>query len=178
MHTICNLHIYSQIESLLPSIVEDLHANCGVQCAHSNQPDKVQLIYTALINSVQQSASICIKSSHVGQNYHPKCIAGWNLSAKVKHELARTAFLQWRASGSPKDGPEFSQMRLTRLAFKYAFRDLKRDKNRLKANKLASPLLDQDPNRFWSIIKHEIDRGSPLPQSLGGSTGSVNISAM
>ena len=92
--------------------------------------------------------------------------------------MAREAFLHWRACGSPKDGLASVQMRQTRLVFKYSLRKMKKDHARMKANKLASSLLNQDPTRFWSLIKRDLGGRIPLPPSVGGSTGNKNISAM
>ena len=46
------------------------------------------------------------------------------------------------------------------------------------ANRLASSLLNKDPNHFWMLIKRDIGGSTSLPMSLGGVSGHENISAM
>ena len=173
-----NISIHQQLEPLLPGILSDLHANCSVNCVQDLHIDYILKFYTVLVESVLLSGNLCIEPKNVGHVNNPKCIPGWNENVRLKHEMARAAFLHWRDCGSPKDGSASSQMRQTRLAFKYALRKLKRDNLRVKSNKLAASFVNQDPTRFWSLIRHGLGGGTPLPQSLGGLTGNVNISKM
>ena len=120
----------------------------------------------------------CIEQKHSGQDKHPKCIPGWNQCVKMKHELARTAFLLWRSHNSPREGAVATLMRQTRLSFKYALRKCKREEEKWKVNKLADVLLNQDPTRFWALVKQQLGAGTPLPPSFGEVSGNSEISEL
>ena len=161
-----NEYILQQMEPFCLASLVDLHSNCVVNCAQTHHTEHLGKVYSILVNSILHSGNICLVPTHAGQASHPKSIPGWDQSVRLKHDIARSAFLDWRACGSPKVGPAASQIRQTRLAFKYSLRKLKRSTNRDKANKLAASLLSQDPTHFWSLIKCELGRGTPYHRAL------------
>ena len=54
-------------------------------------------------------------------------VPGWKEFVKQYHQEAREAFLAWRSTGSPREGPSAERMRATRARFKLALRECKVD---------------------------------------------------
>ena len=77
-------------------------------------------------------------------------IPGWNEVAKYANHSARECFLLWRANDSPRYGPLYQQMRLSRAHFKRILRQSKAHKTRKQADSLAKHLLFKDSTSFWN----------------------------
>ena len=173
-----NHFIHDQLQPLQYSVLGGLESECRVDCDHDEHLDKVLDCYNVLTASIAQGGRHCIEPKCVGKPRHPKSIPQWNQCVKLKHELARKAFLLWRSHGSPKGGPIALLMRQTRLSFKYALRKCRREQKKVMANKMASALLGQEPTRFWTLIRQQLGTGTPLPPSFGEVSGSENITKM
>ena len=76
-------------------------------------------------------------------------VPGYNDYAKELHCEARTAYIAWKHAGRPCTGVFCSDMRTSRLRFKYALRLCKRNKLSMRANAHAKSLLDKDMVSFW-----------------------------
>ena len=138
---------------------------CDKSCQQCSHLGKIANSYNAFARATSSSAEQSIQTRNHHKS-HPKSIPGWNHYVKSRHEVARKAFLLWRESGSPREGPIALQMRQTRLSFKYAQRKCKREAQRQNANKLALSLSDQDPGRFLSMVKQQMGSSIPLPLAL------------
>ena len=125
-------------------------------------------------SAITDSADRSIRHAHDIRE-RSQTVLGWNDKVKAKHQLARDSFLQWRACGSPKNGPIASQMRLTRLSFKYALRQCKRTQRRFRASQITMCLLKEPGSRFWSWVNRELSGRCPLPPSIEGFTGDNEI---
>ena len=67
-------------------------------------------------------------------------------------------------------------MKSTRLHFKYALRNCKRNESRIKSDKLANKLLAKDSISFWKGIKNSNTSSHVLANNIDGVTGTDNIS--
>lgn len=157
--------------------LRELGTMCGENCQQASHIHKLATSYESVTEAITKSGvqNIQLKDQHKG---HPKHIPGWNSLVKSKHELARKTFLLWRESGSPKEGPIAVQMRQSRLAFKYALRKCRKLAERQKTNIMALHLCNQDPTRFWALVKNQLNSFATLPPSFGNITGINEISNM
>ena len=71
-------------------------------------------------------------------------VPGYNDYAKELHREARTAYIAWKRAGRPRTGVFCSDMRTSRLRFKYALRLRKRNELSMRANAHAKSKLDKD----------------------------------
>ena len=170
--------IREQLQPLWLEVVRELDDNCNPNCVEATHLQKLSNCYRIFTESVATGGRHCIQQRCIGPPKHPKCIPGWNQLVKTKHELARKAFLLWRSHNSPREGAIATLMRQTRLSFKYALRRCKRDQERQKLNLMENALLNQEPARFWTLIKQQLGAGTPLPPSFGGVRGNSEISEL
>ena len=162
---------------LLLSDINILQTTCISNCDDNSHIDSLAHCYKELTEAVTDSGVRCFR--HRGINLrHPGVIPGWNESVRVRHSVARRAFLQWRASGSPREGSLYQQMRQARLSFKYALRKFKRDYEIVKTNKLAVFLQNREDAHFWTMVKQQLGGSASLPISFGDITGNINIANM
>ena len=173
-----NNTIRASLETSCMAQLRELHVDCLAGCGVDSHVDTIYRCYGALTAAITDSANHSIRKSHVTRGGRPTIVMGWNDSVKMKHLLARESFLSWRAGGSPRGGHLASQMRLTRLSFKYALRACKRAQKRSKASKLALSLLTEPASQFWSWVNRELGGRCPLPPSIGGLTGDAAIADM
>ena len=100
-------------------------------------------------------------------------IPGWNEMCAEIHTQARNCFLQWRSAGSPKSGPMYDNMRISKAHFKLNLRNCKADKDRAVADSLANNLLGKDSRTFWKEIQQIAGNKNSCPaQTIDGITGS------
>ena len=94
-------------------------------CKDVSHTNAIDLMYQEVVSALKGASA----DFHV-QSSKPKAsqVQGWNEFCKELHSEARRAFLDWRASSSPKHGIVYSTMRSTRAAFKLALRKCRADK--------------------------------------------------
>ena len=80
-------------------------------------------------------------------------VPGWNDFVREFHDRARSSFLLWRASGSPREGDVADRMRRERAQFKLALRECRREEARLRDEALATKLASNDSKRFWRAVQ-------------------------
>ena len=81
-------------------------------------------------------------------------VPGWNVYVSDLHEAARRNFLYWRSIGSPREGPDAFDMRLSRARFKQALRECKREEGRMRAEALAAKMVVGDSSGLWNDIRN------------------------
>ena len=86
------------------------------------------------------------------------------------HHIARETFLEWRRSGSPREGPEAYRMREARATFKRALRECRREEARMREEALAAKLADKDMSSFWQLAnsKNKVVKPSSVIDDVKG----------
>ena len=69
-------------------------------------------------------------------------------------------------------------MRRSRLTFKYALRQCKKDEDAIRSNQYAKLLLDKDMVSFWKHINKSNNTRVPLATTIGGVTDENEIAEM
>ena len=67
-------------------------------------------------------------------------VPGFNEHLKELHCEAMAQYLIWRDAGRPRTGESHSDMRVSRLCFKYAFRQCRANENMMRADALTHSL--------------------------------------
>ena len=80
-------------------------------------------------------------------------VPGWNDVVRDHHQLARDAFLAWRAAGSPREGDVALRLRAYRAQFKLALRQCRASEERRRTEALANKLANNDVTGYWKVVK-------------------------
>ena len=105
-------------------------------------------------------------------------VPGFNDYVKDLHSVARSDYVVWRDAGKPRSGTPCSNMRRSRLQFKYALRQCRMNEDAIRADKYAKSLLDKDILSFWKHIRKSNNARVPLATTIGGITGENEIAEM
>ena len=105
-----------------------------IRCNSPSHKAAIESLHGEIVSSLRQASTNLTtqitKTRGLGQ---PEHIPGWRKICSELHSYARSAFLFWRASGSPKHGPIYESMRTSRARFKQALRQCRKDnRNRLQ----------------------------------------------
>jgi len=78
----------------------------------------------------------------------------------------------WRDNGF---ATYFDQYHRSKLSYKHAVRAIKRNIDAIKADSLASSMMNNKYKSFWDSVKKMNARKSSLPEKIGDATGSSEI---
>ena len=123
-----NDSVRRELEPMVITALCRPEADCTGSCEDDSHNEKLSCCYTALTKAITSSGSNSFQRKPTRKK-HPGLVPGWNEAVRVRHGVARRAFLRWRACGSPKDGRVALLMRYARLSFKYALRKCKRERD-------------------------------------------------
>ena len=85
---------------------------------------QINVFYSQTCDALQRSSSNCIPSSKP-RDSHDYIVPGFNEYVKDVHCTARYDYVAWRDAGEQRSGVLCSDMRRSRLMFKYALRQCK-----------------------------------------------------
>ena len=131
--------------------------------------------------SIVHSVNILMKMGAKLQNYKTYIdyiVPGFNEFAKELHFTARDAYIAWRDAGRRRSGDLCSDMRSSRLRFKYTLRICRQNKQAIRANAHAKVLLERDMLSFWKGVKKENNSRLPLSSKVNNCVGEENICKM
>ena len=114
---------------------------------------------------MRQSSIESVPSSKI----HDSCdyiVPGFNEFAKALHCTARDAYIAWRDAGRPRSGVLCSDMRSSRLRFKYTLRICRQNEQAIRANAHAKALLEKDMLSFWKGVKKTTPDCHYLPKLI------------
>ena len=75
-------------------------------------------------------------------------VPGFNEFAKELHSAARDAYVAWRDAGRPRSGSLCSDMRRSRLRFRYTLRHCRQNEQSIRADMHAKAYLEKDMVSF------------------------------
>ena len=88
-----------------------------------------------------------------------RIIPGWNRYVKEHYINARRAFLEWKDSRRPQNGPILDKMKKTREEFRKAFNDCKKNEDKMRKDSMLNNLNNKSYKEFWNetnkIKKHD-----------------------
>jgi hypothetical protein len=144
-------HYHTSSEQNLLSIVTDVTLlNCkDVTCSDPLHIAAINNLYDNIVSALL-GAELELGSNHNNNNNKKRYtqVPGWTDHCKDAHTDARVAFLQWRASGSPKQGPSFNIMTGTRARFKLMLRKCKLNNDVMVADAIAKKFLLKNSKSF------------------------------
>ena len=94
------------------------------------------------------------------------------------HCEAGAQYLNWRNASSPRTGESHSDMRVSRLRFKYAFRQCCASEDMMRSGALANSLKSKDSTSFWKDVRKMTNSKFPLASKAGDAVGSAKTTDM
>ena len=102
-------------------------------------------------------------------------VPGWNELVREHHQLARDAFLAWRAAGSPREGDVAVRMRAYRAQFKLVLREWQANEERLRTEAMAQHLANHNITDYWKAVRKLSPKSNKLSNKLDDVTGENEI---
>ena len=91
--------------------------------------------------------------SHTDKNSSFRPVAGWNEYVKEHYSIAQDALWWWKYHNKPNNGAIYHNMRSSKSRFKYALRSVRKSEEMIRADEMASVLLNNDQDSFWKEVK-------------------------
>ena len=91
---------------------------------------------------------------------------------------ARQYYLVWRDASKSRNDETYSDMRRSRLQFKYALRIFRANEDMHRVDALALSLKDRNSTSFWKDARKIATSKIPLATKVGGAIGDEQISDM
>ena len=127
---------------------ESLTCN-NIQC--NRHKDSIITLYTEICNSIL-SADECLPNTGNPTNT-PNVVAGWNEFVE-EHKQESLAWHQcWLEAGRPNQGLIALKRRLTRAKYHYAIRFVQKEENRIKSNRMAEAMVNNQDRILWKEVK-------------------------
>ena len=101
-------------------------------------------------------------------------VPGFNEHLKELHCEAWAQNLTWRNACRPRTGESHSDMRVSRLRFKYAFRQCRANGDMMRFS-LAHSLKSKDSTSFWKGVRKMANSKIPLASKVGDAVDSAKI---
>ena len=143
----------------------------NVHCSDENHIDAINKLYSDIVNSLIQPGEQIMQNDTKKYSHKP----GWAEYVDDLYDTSREIRQIWINAGKPRQGPVHDQHVKCKSRFKYALRFIKNNENMLRKEALAKKLADLNPKAFWSEIKNMNNCKTPLPTSIEGVSGGVQI---
>ena len=123
----CLTRNFSKIS--IPSAIKCTKVNCkSIEHRH-----EIDLCYSEICKALHCSSLDAIPSSK-SSDCRDYIVPGFDNYVKDRHGTARSDYVAWRDAGKPRSGAPCSNMRRSRLKFKYAFRQCKMNEDAIRAD--------------------------------------------
>ena len=108
---------------------------------------------------------------HTDKNSSFRPVAGWNEYVKEHYSIAQDALWWWKYHNKPNNGANYHNMRSSKSRFKYALRSVRKGEEMIRADAMASDLLNNDQDSFWKEVKKLNSCKSILTNIIDGISG-------
>jgi len=162
---------YMKTEQMLKGIdlpADVVHCNSPV-CNDVTHKDALSAFNKRVVKALLGSGEA--RNSSSGSHVVP----GWNELVRDRHREARSCYLEWRASGKPRQGPVYMRMARSRLDFKRALKYCKKRNEQIVDDRIVANVKG-DSKKVWSEINRKKAFKTPLSDVIDSATGSVEIS--
>jgi hypothetical protein len=175
-----NLLDYGEtLDHLLSSMIipwEAIQCNNALCTDHDNHCHSIQIFHDTLMDKCITASDFCIPCTSEMSKNHTN-IAGWNDIVKPYKEASIFWHNVWKQCGSPRNAAIADVMRRARAKYHNAVKQVKRDQNIIKRNKMAESILCDDTRSFWNEVRNvSAGKNNTLPNMIDGEMGNENIS--
>ena len=143
-------------------------------CESEHCRNSIKTLFANIQSSVREVGEYIFGCRNTKEHVVP----GWSAYVGQHHEEARRAFLEWRASGSPREGRVACRMRATRATFKQALRRCRLNEETLRAEALASKLAANQTVQFWKDIKKAIPKSEKISGKIDTAIGAEEVTKL
>ena len=105
-------------------------------------------------------------------------VPGFNDFVKELHISGRNDYIVWRNAGRPRSGTLCSDMRRSRLRFKYALRQCSQNEKSIRADQYAKSLMNKVMTSLKDSIRKSSNTRIPLASMIDNCTDEENIAHM
>lgn len=81
------------------------------------------------------------------------CVPGWTEQVKPLRDKSLFWHGMWVDCNRPREGAVADNMRRTRAAYHYAIRNVRKNENSIRCERMAEALLDDENRNFWTEVK-------------------------
>ena len=167
-YTICTNEKLSNIKIPINALLCK-ESNCTIHCKD------IDIFYNNIVAALKTSGTECIPMSHTDKNSSFRTVAGWNEYVKEHYSIAQDALWLWKYHNKPNNGAIYHNMRSSKSIFKYALRSVRKSEEMIRADAMASDLLNNDQDSFWKEVKKLNSCKSILTNMIDGISGESNI---
>ena len=114
-----------------------------VNCSSHEQGQMIELLYSQICCALGKYSQNTIPSSNL-MDCWDYIVPAFNAVVKELHTSARNDYIVWRNAGRPRSGTFCSDMRRSKLRFKYALRLCNQNKKSIRAYQYAKSLMNKD----------------------------------
>ena len=143
----------------------------NVHCSGENHIDAINKLHSGIVNSLKQHGEQIMQNDKKKYTHTP----GWAEYVDNLFDTSREIRQMSINAGKPRQGPVHDPHVKSKSRFKYALRFIKNNENMLRKVALANDLADLNPKAFGSEIKNMNNCKTPLPTSIEGVSGGVQI---
>ena len=122
----------------------------------------------------------CIAADDILPKTNPKqekkdSVAGWNEYVSDNRKNALFWHQYWLDKGRPSQGPIALIRRRTRAKYHYAIRFVNKEKNRIKSNKMAQAIANNNDRDLWQEVKQLKQTNRSVPNVMDNVSGADDI---
>lgn len=145
---------------------------CGDREEHCQ---RIQLFHDSIIDMCLITSEKCIPHTSKRCSKSPN-IAGWSDIVKPYKEASIFWHNVWKDCGSPRNAAIADVMRRARAKYHSVVKQVKKDQNKIKRDKLAQTLLCDRSKSFWNEVRKANGKCNTVPNMIDGVIGEENIS--
>lgn len=147
--------------------------NCEAHCTKLNEFSK-SIVDSCLTAGHRSLPTI---GNETETSYKKNVKAGWNDFCRDKKEIALYWHHRWKNDGKPSNSLSATMRRKTRMQYHYSVRCIEKNKDIIKADKMASKK-SSNRNGLWKEAKKMRGKNNKLPIIVDNTSGEDNISEL
>ena len=151
---------------------ETIHCE-DYNCSSTKHTQNLDMFLDKIITCCLTAEENCIPKT---RNSKKVCtIPGWNDHVKGKHHEALYWHKLWKDAGRPSEGEIAENMRISRHNYHYAIRYCRRNRDTIRATKMANAMLTGRNRDFWREIKSIDKSHQTIPQVIDDAHSKTDI---
>lgn len=136
----------------------------------------IQKLHNEVIMICSEASSKCLPyTSKDNGNNGKKFIPGWNEYVKEHAEKSKFWHEIWLQSGKPRQGAIANERRKSRLKYHYAIRFVKNENIRIRNNRMAEAIAENNDRNLWDEAKKMSRTNNELPSAIDGVSDLTEI---
>ena len=124
----------------------------------------IKRLYNNIIHTCCDASKTCLP--HTSQKTGKKVIPGWKEHVKEHSDIAKFWHETWVQKGRPKDCHVAKMRSKTRLKYHYAIRHIVKENTRLRNNKMAEAISENEDRLLWDEVRKISKTNNELPSMM------------